>query len=69
MDMNEILKKDFKDITEEEWKQIRIEADAIMKDLEEHKEELDEAMAKLPPDFFDEMYKKIMVRIREYEEN
>ena len=68
MDTREILNKDFKDITPEEWKQLEIEVEEIDREIELHREELDEQMKKLPPDFFDKMKEEIFKKIRAYEE-
>lgn len=69
MKIDEILKKDFKDITPEEWKQLEIEAEEIDREIELHREELDEQMKKLPPDFFDKMHDELMEKIRAIEED
>ena len=68
MKIDEILNKDFKDITPEEWEQLEIEAEEIGREIEEHREELAKAISELPPDFFDKMKEELFKKIRAYEE-
>ena len=61
--------KEPKDMTKEDWQQLEIEAEEIMKEVEEHREELDKMMEELPPDFFDKMHDELMQKIREHEKS
>ena len=60
--------KNLEQMTDEDWAELELEAQEIMKDLEAHREELDKVMSELPSDFFDKMKKKLMDKIKAYEE-
>lgn len=60
--------KNPKQMTDEDWAQLELEAQEIEKEIEEHKEELDKAMSELPSDYFDRMHDEIMEKIKAKEE-